>query len=248
MKSNTGIYPAPASAKVLLDRLKKVSDVSDDIDAHLFHGIVNSDRKCSHHIYCYCISFIQMFLHCNGMIDYFYSNKSQNKNDKLVEDIIISLFDKKNKKAIQIFDFIDKWKGWNGNHFLPSRMSDISKFIFYFLKSLSDPIKEFFKINIDSDDREFYGEVFFLTIPSIADTIQKNVDFKLSNCGKVITYPKYLILYVDRSENGGGFRTNYVAVNTYLSVTDENYKFVSAILFTGSYNAGHYTTLIKIGG
>ena len=248
MIANPGLYPAPASAKVLLKRLIEVSEVGDDIDTHLFHGINNSNKKNTHHIYCYCISFLQMFLHCNDCIEYFYENKSLNKNEKLIHDIIESFFKKSNTKSINIHNFIEKWRGWNGNSHLPHKMTDISLFIQYFLKSLSNPIKELFKINVNSEEKEFYGEVFFLTISSIADTIQKNVDLKINHCGKIITYPKYLILYVDRSENGNGFKTNYIAVNTYLNISDENYKFSSAILFTGSYNSGHYTNLIKIGG
>ena len=162
MIANPGLYPAPASAKVLLKRLIEVSEVGDDIDTHLFHGINNSNKKNTHHIYCYCISFLQMFLHCNDCIDYFYENKSLNKNEKLIHDIIESFFKKSNTKSINIHNFIEKWRGWNGNSHLPHKMTDISLFIQYFLKSLSNPIKELFKINVNSEEKEFYGEVFFL--------------------------------------------------------------------------------------
>ena len=151
MIANPDLYPAPSSAKVLLKRLIDVSNVGDNIDAYLFHGIINSNKKDSHHIYCYCISFLQMFLHCNDIIDYFYENKSLNKNEKLIHDIIESFFKKSNTKSINIYDFIEKWRGWNGINHLPKKMSDVSLFIRYFLKSLSNPIKELFKINVNSE-------------------------------------------------------------------------------------------------
>lgn len=247
MKAIPGFYPAPASAKVLLNRLKEVSPIGNDINLHLFHGIENSDEKNSYHIYCYCISFLQMFLHCSDVLDYFMQAQSLNKSEKLIHNIIKSLYDKQNKKSIQIFDFIEEWRCWKNNERLPRKMSDISKFIRYFLSSLSAPLKDLFYINIDSVEKTIYGETFFITIPSTADTIQKNIDIKLSSNCHVIVYPKYIILYVDRSENGGGFNTNYVAVNTFLSISNVNYKFKSAILFTGNYRSGHYTNLIKIG-
>ena len=246
MKANPGFYPAPASAKVLLNRLKGVSPISDDIGLHLFHGIVNSDENNLYHIFCYCISFLQIFLHCSDVLDYFHQAQEFNKSEKLLRNIITQLYDDKNKKSIQIYDFIDNWRCWNGNQRLPRKMSDISKFIQYFLNSLSSPIKDLFYIDIDSDEKKLLKQPFYITIPSNADTIQKNLDIKISSCGDILTYPKYLILYVDRSENGGGFKTNYVAINTYLSILNKNYRFKSAILFTGSYKLGHYTTLIKI--
>lgn len=51
---------------------------------------------------------------------------------------------------------------------------------------------------------------------------------------------------MDREENGGGFKTNYVAVNTYITFASHNYRFLSSVLFTGTYKSGHYSTLIKL--
>ena len=246
MKANLNLYPASSSANVSLNRLKEVVNIGNNIGLHLFHGILNSDGDSPpRHIYCYCISFLQMFLHCEDMFDYFSQEDLKDKNEILIHDIIKSMKDKKVKKFIQIYNFIASWKGWN-NRRMPRKMKDIRYFVRFFLKSLSQTIQDFFYIDIDSAERTVYGYSFYLQIPSTADTLQKNLDLKLSTCYNIRKLPKYLLLYMDREENGGGFKTNYVAVNTYITIANHNYRFLSSVLYTGTYKSGHYSTLIKL--
>ena len=132
MKANLNLYPASSSANVSLNRLKEVVNIGNNIGLHLFHGILNSDGDSPpRHIYCYCISFLQMFLHCEDMFDYFSQEDLKDKNEILIHDIIKSMKDKKVKKFIQINNFISSRKGWN-NRRIPRKMKDIRYFVRFF--------------------------------------------------------------------------------------------------------------------
>lgn len=247
MRAELDLYPASSSANVLFNRLKEVSTPNNKIGPHYFHGIINSNGTSKpKHVYCYCITFLQMLLHCDDIFEYFSNKKITNKNEILIHNIVDELLDKNNKKCIQIYDFIANWKGWEGKKTLPNKMSDIRNFIQFLFDSLSNRIQDLFEIIMETEENLFQKKIFYLMIPSIADSVQKNIELKLSNCGKIFKFPKYLLLYIDREENGNGFSNNYVSINSFISIYNVNYKFKSSALFTGSYNSGHYTAVIKI--
>lgn len=247
MQANPALYPAASSAKVLLNRLKEVATFGNEIKHSFFHGILNSDKgKKKNHIYCYCISFLQMFLHCSDIFNNFSQKDLILDNDQLVHDIVNELKNAKNTYSINIFEFISKWKGWGTKKRLPSSMQDVRNFVKYFLNSISPSIRDLFLIDIDCEEKQINGQLYYFSIPSNALTIQDNIDLKLASCTSINELPKYLLIYLDREENGQGFRTDYIAVNTYITISNVNYKFQSSILFTGSYDSGHYSNIIKI--
>lgn len=92
------------------------------------------------------------------------------------------------------------------------------------------------------------GRLFYLSIPSSALMIQENLNLKLLSCRNINHLPKYLMIYLDREENGQRFQTNYISVDLFITTNGINYKFKSSIVYSNSYKSGHYTSLIKIAG
>lgn len=92
-------------------------------------------------------------------------------------------------------------------------MQNIRNFVIFFLKSISPVISDFFLIDIDCIEKDLNGRLFYLSIPSSALMIQENLNLKLLSCRNINHLPKYLMIYLDREENGQRFQTNYISVD-----------------------------------
>lgn len=157
--ASTGNYLLP---KTIQHNLNRYSINQVDLPFQFFKGILNfklkrkkTQQKKIKGSYCYVISFLQLFIHCEDVLQYIKNQTLTNKNEKLLSRIIDEIDKNENKKAIDIFDFIRKWKGWEGRRKLPSRQSDSCDFGQFFLNSLTKDLYNLFKIkSVFTDEME----------------------------------------------------------------------------------------------
>ncbi|WP_300703313.1 hypothetical protein, partial [uncultured Brachyspira sp.] len=75
-------------------------------------------------------------------------------------------------------------------------MQDVRNFVKYFLNSISPSIRDLFLIDIDCEEKQINGQLYYFSIPSNALTIQDNIDLKLASCTSINELPKYLLIYL----------------------------------------------------
>ena len=91
--------------KKLKERLEKLLQKQLNIDHHIFRGIRNPNN------YCYMISLLQLFFHCEDFINVIKSKTEENLTDTLLKELY-NLFYSDDTKAISIQDFTNEWRGW----------------------------------------------------------------------------------------------------------------------------------------
>ena len=227
--------------KTLLNRLLRVSNNNAKIPFQLFRGLINSK------IYCFVISFLQLFLHCPEVIKYINTNNVLNDTETLLKEIIQKIYLKNNNQGVSIENFIQNWKHWDNGQNIPCEQRDVTEFADYFFASLSDNLSDFFGfIKIDEDEKFMIPyKSFILNCLSNKDDIQQNVDDRISECYNIDNFNKYFFISLQRNFNK---RRKKIKINTFIQIKSNVYKFVGAVVYKGNGNCGHFTTVMKICG
>lgn len=255
--SNRGGNPKP---KELSTELSKFGPEYQAIDFQNFRGFINKKDNSTNGKFCFVISFFQLFFHCSDVVEYFQTKDTKNTTEILLKDIIKRRYTNGNSKAINIYNFISGWDQWytNSKHLL-NIQEDTKEFAQYLLFSCTENINNLFKIEINFENQSFfeentpYHDTYFLQLDingldKIKQKLQLDVQSILSNfclhCNTINQLPKYLLLYLKRS-NGFTFSTKDVKINSFIEISNINYKFTGASIFKGDLSHGHYVTLLK---
>lgn len=245
--------------KTIQNVLNRYSTNQMVLPFQFFKGILNiqirkkREKKAKKGRYCYAITFLQLIIHCEDVLQYIQSQKLNDKNEILLSDIITDIYKNENKKAVDISNFVKKWQGWEGKRKLPSEQSDSSEFGQFFLNSLTKNLYNLFKIkikfanDIDLEYGDPFHKNFFLKLIINSNNIQNLIDNKMNECEELKRLPKYLFLSILRYD-GFGFNNQYIGINTFININNTNYEFLGAAIFEGQDKEGHYTTLIKFDG
>ena len=221
--------------KKLKERLEKLLQKQLNIDHHIFRGIRNPNN------YCYMISLLQLFFHCEDFINVIKSKTEENLTDTLLKELY-NLFYSDDTKAISIQDFTNEWRGWEyKDQPVPKGKQDIIEFFMYFMNTISDGIKDLFcfKATEKSPQENSFAHLrVIISAPNLKDCISNEINLNTHPT----TYPQNLFIQLDRARETGQISTSYVAVNQSIDFNGQNYSFVGAVVFSDE----HYQAIIKI--
>lgn len=221
-----------STPKALLRALQnQVHQSQLSVDFQAFKGIYNIDDKNHKARYCYVISFLQLLLHSQNVLQYFRSSQIKNKNEILLLNIFKDYYADNNDNAIKIDDFLNNWRCWNRNRKIPNEQCDTMEFGQYLFNSLSANFTDLFRLDIDCpvDDafilNDQFTKTYFLQLPLSNVSIQNLIDDKLKLCTSINKLPKCLFLYLLRQDTDQFIR-QCISINTFITISNHFYKFV----------------------
>lgn len=210
------------SPKALSTILANVNQTNEVIDQGFFRGIFNQNTQHEDACYCYAISFIQLILHDDMVINYLQNDRLVNPNDKLLRRVYNRLH-KKNIKAIRINDFFQECKCWLGGLSIPNIRNDSIDFCQYLFNSLSPNFQDMFLFDIDFNDEFFFEKndpffnKYYLKLPITNTSVQKIIDDKFSNANSIKKIPRNLLISLIRHDNGN-FNDQTILINSYVQI------------------------------
>ena len=201
-----------------------------------FKGIYNKTEKGKKGYYCFAISFFQLLLHSEDVLNYLRNPDLQNSTEILLSSIYKKIYSKRKVKAITLKEFLSNWRGWcSSSGYLVNDSEDISEFCLYLLHSCSNEFKQMFLIEYNKiqefpPDSPYFND-FFFRLELIDINIQNliNIHFQKNN---VIHLPKNLFLYLPR-QNKTKICESDININTFIKVKNTNYKFVGCSIYKG---------------
>lgn len=229
-----GSYP-----KTLLSRLQRVTPNAKDIQFQIFKGISNPN------IYCYVISFFQMFFHCPKVIQFFKNETNLNDTEILLNNIIKDIYKKNTNTKVLITDFIANWNHWDGKKHLPAEQRDAREFADNLFPSLSEELSNLFsfiKTDYFEIDIPIYKS-YILNCLSTKSDVQENINERIKDCYQIHSLNDYFLVSLQRNFN---VRRKNVKINSFIQINSQIYKFIGAIVYNGNSRNGHYTTILKI--
>ena len=229
-----GSYP-----KTLLRRLQRVTPNAKDVQFQIFKGISNPD------IYCYVISFFQLFFHCPKVIRFFENDENLNDTEILLNDIIKDIYKKNSKTKVLITDFIANWTHWDGKNHLPAEQRDVREFIDNFFPSLSEQLSSqfsFIKTDYFEKDVPIYKS-YILNCLSKKIDVQENINERIKECYKIHSFNDYFLISLQRNFLA---RRKSIKINSFIQIDSQIFRFVGAVIYNGNSRKGHFTTILKI--
>ena len=90
--------------KTIQSKLKQFTNSQVVLPFQFFKGIFNlkiakKGQKAKKGRYCYAISFLQLIIHCDDVLQYIQNQRLENKNEIILSDIINEIYKKKQYKS-----------------------------------------------------------------------------------------------------------------------------------------------------
>ena len=227
--------PKTLTPQAILSALQNVSTSSISTPYQAFRGIDNLDYQNNQAKYCYAISFLQLLFHSQIVTNYLFSEKIENKNDIILQNLLNSLYVENNENSIKLDYFVRKFRGWRGRYRIPNDYCDIFEFGQFLLDSLSKDFSDIFLHDIINDEEYLYQtdedsfRKYFLQLPVSNSTIQNILNDKLSTIQHIHKLPQCLFISLLRQDTDK-FNKQHVSVNSFIQISDITYKFVGAAM------------------
>lgn len=225
----TGLTP-----KSLFDALTKVSPFNITSSYHAFRGIENLDDHNRHANYCYAISFLQLLFHSQNVLDYFRTKQITHQKEILFKNIIDTIYSENNNQAIEMKDFVQKIKCWEGRKTIPNEQCDVALFGEFLLNFFSEDFSDLFLHDFVSNEEKLYEtdedskRKYFVQLPISNTSIQQMIEDKLQICPPISKFPKSFLLSLLRQDTNH-FNKQCISINSFIHIQNHIYKFAGAV-------------------